>query len=86
MPRIAIKKKDYMVKDLAGWISGQMHILGLKQESVAQELGITQSAFSIRLNPKRYKTGKDPFSYGDLLTLFKLFGTPDEEMVRLLKL
>lgn len=88
MPRVAIKKKDYMIKDLAGWIDGRMHSLGLSQEDVARELGITQAALSARLNPKRYESGiaKDPFSYGNLLTLFKLLEATDEEKQRLLTL
>lgn len=88
MPRIAIKKKDYMIKDLAGWIDGRMHSLGLNQETVAKELGITQAALSARLNPKKYESGavKDPFSYGNLLTLFKLLEATDEEKQRLLTL
>lgn len=88
MPRVAIKKKDYMIKDLAGWVAGKMHSCGLKQEDVARELGISQQAFSSRLNPKKYRSGqiKDPFSYGDLLTLCKLFHVDGEEKERLLTL
>lgn len=88
MPRITAKKKEYMIKDLAGWVKGKMHTCELKEQDVAQELGITQQALSNRLNPKKYKSGeiKDPFSYGDLLTLFKLFGVDGEEKERLLTL
>ena len=34
MPRVALgqdQKKEYKVKDLAGWIYGRMHSLGLTQ-------------------------------------------------------
>lgn len=88
MPRVAIKKRDYMIRDLTGWIIGKMHEKGMSQEELAAELGIGQAALSSRLNPKRYKSGKtkDPFSYGDLLTLFKLFEVPDEEKQRLISL
>ncbi|MCI9135442.1 MAG: helix-turn-helix domain-containing protein [Lachnospiraceae bacterium] len=88
MPRVTIKQKDYKIRDLTEWISGKMHTCGLNQEQVARELGITQQAFSIRMNLKKYKSGevKDPFSYGDLLVLFKLFGATDEEKGRLLTL
>ena len=81
MPRVDIKKKDYMVEDLAGWIAGRMHSKGFTQEYVAKELGISQVALSSRLNPKKYKSGiiKDPFSYGNLLILFKLLDVTDEE-------
>lgn len=88
MPRVSIKKKDYMIKDLAGWISGRMHIKGIRQDEVAKVLGISQQALSARLNPKKYKSGvvTDPFSYGDLLELFKLLDATDEEKQQLLTL
>lgn len=91
MPRVALntsQRKKYKVRDLAGWIEGQRHMLGIDQKIIAQELGISQPALSSRLNPRKYKEGaeKDPFSYGDLLIIFKLFGTPEEEIIRLLKL
>lgn len=31
MPRVAIKKKDYKVLDLKGWIQGQMKIHGISE-------------------------------------------------------
>lgn len=91
MPKIALseeQKRANKVKNLTGWIDGQMHMHGLKQNEVAKELGISQSSLSTRLNPKGYKKNrrKDPFSYGDLLILFKLFDTPMEEAGRLMKL
>ncbi len=88
MPRVDSKKKEYMIKDLPGWIAGRMHSKGLTQEDVAKELGISQVALSVRLNPKKYKNGtvKDPFSYGNLLVLFKLLDVTDEEKQRLLTL
>ena len=88
MPRVKVKKKEYMVRDLAGWVAGKMHTCGLKQEDVAKELGISQQAFSNRLNPKKYRSGaiKDPFSYGDMLTLCKLFDVGADEKEKLLTL
>lgn len=88
MPRVALtteQRKNNKVKDLAGWVVSQMHILGMKQDEVAKELGISQPAFSIRINVKSCKK-KDPFSYGDMLILFKLFETSDEEMIRLMRM
>ena len=91
MPRVALsaeQKKVYKVKDLAGWIYGKMHSKGLKQEDLAKELHITQSAFSARLNPKTYEKNKraDPFKYGELLILFKILEATDEEILRLMRL
>lgn len=87
MPRIASKKKDYMIKDLKGWIVCQMKVNGLRQEDVAKELGISQSRLSVMLKvPRKGEPPSDPFSYGDLLTLFKLFDVSDEDKQRLLTL
>lgn len=87
MPRVMIKKRDYKLKDLKSWICGQMHTHGLKQKDVARRLGISQQAFSTRIKVTPGGKGResDPFSYGDLLTLFELFGTTDEEKLHLLR-
>ena len=81
MPRVAIKKKEYKIKDLAGWIVGKMHTKRLKQSELAGSINISQAALSIRLS-----NGKDLFSYGDLLTLFKELEATDEEILRLMKM
>lgn len=85
MPRVTIKKKDYKLKDFKGWVDKQRRIHGLKQIDVAKALGISQQGLSARL---KVEDGKmpDPFSYGDLLTLFDLFETTDEEKLYLMKL
>ena len=82
------QKKRYKIKDLAGWIDGRMHSLGLKQEDMAKALNITQAAFSTRINPKTYEKNKraDPFKYGDLLIIFNLLEATQEEKKRLLTL
>ena len=91
MPRVAIgqeQKRQYKVRDLAGWIDGRMHLMGLRQEDVAKELNITREALSTRLNPKTYKKNRraDPFKYGDLLILFKVLEATDEEILWLMRL
>lgn len=85
MPRVAIKKRDYKLRDLKSWICGQMHAHNLKQKDVARRLGITQQAFSARVKITQKGRESDPFSVGDLLTLFELFETTDEEKLHLLK-
>ncbi len=86
MPRVAIKKKDYMIADLPSWIVGKMYTKGLKQKDLANLLGITPQAFSFRLRKNGRGDPKDVFSYGDLLTLFKALDATDEEILRLTKM
>lgn len=87
MPRVAVNKKKYKLADLQKWIKGQIRAQGLKQRQVAKELGISQQALSERLKPPEDKNkDKDPFSYGDMLTLFKLFDTSTEKMAELMQL
>lgn len=81
MPRVAIKKKDYMIRDLPGWISGRMFVKKLKQTDIAPKLNITQPRLSQMLHEE-----KDSFTYGDLLTIFKELDATDEEIIRLMRL
>lgn len=88
MPRVEIKKKEYKLLDLKGWITAQMKIHHLRQVDIADALGLDQPQISGRLKiPKNgERVNPDPWTYGDLLTLFELFGTPDEEKKRIMTL
>lgn len=91
MPRVDIKKKEYKLKDFKGWVRAQMHINHKTQKEVGEVLGLSQSKVSVMLKTpdtkkKEENVDLDPFSYGQLLVLFQLFDTPDEERLRLLKL
>ena len=88
MPRVTVKKKEYKILDLKGWITHQMKMMGLKQSDVAEALGISQSRVSVMLKvpTREEKVPVDVFSYGDLLTLCELFKTSDEEKMKLLTL
>lgn len=91
MPRVAIKKKEYKLKDFKGWVVQQMHIHNMTQEELGKVLGISQQRVSVMLAiPKSDKEKKekrindDPFSYGQVLTLFDYFETDEKEKQRLL--
>lgn len=88
MPRVSIKKKEYKILDLKGWIVHQMKMTGLNQSDLAEALGISQPRVSIMLKiPKRgERMPVDVFTYGDLLTLCELFGVSGEEKQKLLTL
>ncbi|MBD5529726.1 MAG: hypothetical protein HDR02_15185 [Lachnospiraceae bacterium] len=84
MPRVAINKKTYMLRDLAEWIEGRMSTKGLRQEDVAQWININQQSMSRRL--KQAREGKDAFKVGELFTLLKNLDATDEEILRLTKM
>lgn len=85
MPRVAINRKIYMLRDIAEWIEGRMSTKGLRQEDVAQWININQQSMSRRL--KQAKEGKEnAFSVGELITLFKNLDATDEEILRLTKM
>lgn len=79
MPRVAIKKKDYMISDLSQWIAGRMYAMKVRQSEMADLLDITQPAFSKKLKINY-------FTYGELLSILKKLEATDEEILRLMKL
>lgn len=78
MPRVYIKRREYKVTDFSRWIAGKMLELKLNQTDMGQLIGISQSAFSNRLE-------KGLFSYEDMLILFEKLKATDEEILRLMK-
>lgn len=94
MPRVALnveQKKDYKLKDFKGWVSMQMRLNHKTQAEVGKALGISQTKVSQMLKiPKNKKEEreikKDPFTYGQVLTLCEFFGIEIEERKKLLTL
>lgn len=79
MPRVSLSKKKYKVSDLSKYIASEMYAQDISQEELAMHLGITQPGLS-------YKMKNNAFSYGDLLTIFDVFGTPNEKKAELMTL
>lgn len=86
MPRVAIKKKEYMLRDLPHWLVKEAKKKKLCQKDLAAALGITPQAFHAMFLPKTDGKPKDSLTYGKLLTLFKLLELTDEEILSLMKL
>ena len=83
MPRIAAKKKEYMVNDFFKWIKRKLGETDTRQVEIADKLGISQSAFSTRMKKKEGR-GK-AFSLIDILTLFEELEATPEEILQLMK-
>ena len=78
MPRVHIKKKDYMKSDFSASIVGKLYKENLVQSDLAREMNITQQALSRKIRAKS-------FSMDDLMVIFKVLNYSDEEIVRYLK-
>ena len=79
MPRVRIKRKQYKVSDFTKWLVGKMHEYDLNQTDMGEMIGISQPAFSNRME-------KGLFSDEDILSLFEKLKATDEEILRLMKL
>ena len=79
MPRIKQYKEKYMVNDIGAWVSGKLMRLKMTQKVVAGELGITQQALSLKIR-------SNSFTYEDLIKLFRVFGSDDEEILKIMKI
>ena len=89
MPRVALsreQKRDYKLQDFKKWVSMQMEATEKTQADVGKALGISQGRVSQMLKQKGEKVIKDPFSYGQVLTLCEFFRADEKEKGRLLTL
>lgn len=84
MPRIATKKKEYTIKDLAWWIEGRMRQEHMRQEDAGRLLGMTQASFWEKLN--NCKKGLDKLRAGELMILFRELKATDEEILKFMKI
>lgn len=79
MPRVNLLKDKYMSEDIGSWIVGQMYRQKLKQKDLADALGTSQSNVCKKLMNNR-------FEYRDLLIIFRLLRTSDDEIIRIMKM
>ena len=79
MPRVHLKRKEYMVSDFSSWLNDRMYRRKLSQKDLGQFIGISQPAFSNRMK-------KGLFSYEDIITLLDKLEATDEEILRLMKM
>lgn len=89
MPRKALcpeQKKDYMVTDLPYWFEKEAKKKKLYIKDLAEALNITPQAWNERKKPKLNGDPKDSFSYGDMLILFNLLETTQQDRLKLLTL
>lgn len=78
MPRVRIKKKDYAINDFRKWLIGEMAVQNIRQKDLAEWLGMSQQAVSIKIQ-------KSDFSLKELIILFDRLQTDKEQIGNLLK-
>lgn len=78
MPRVRIKKKDYAITDFRKWLIGEMAVQNIRQKDLAEWLGMSQQAVSIKIQ-------KSDFSLKELIILFDRLQTDKEQIGNLLK-
>ena len=79
MPRVSIKKKEYVLSDFSEWVIGRMKTLGYTQKQLGEKIGVGQSSFSEKLRNRN-------FTLADALTILKVLGASDTEILRLMKM
>lgn len=56
MPRVAINKPAYLANDLYAYLIGQMKVRGITQQSLGEQLGLSQQVISGKLKKKQLST------------------------------
>ena len=56
MPRGAINKPAYLTNDLYAYLIGQMRVRGITQQSLGEQLGLSQQVISGKLKKKQLST------------------------------
>ncbi len=83
MPRISGKRKFYMKRDLQDWIRITMREKHISQSEMAREIGVSQTRFSILINPDHAEDSD--IKFGQLITIFEKLQATDEKIIKLMK-
>lgn len=78
MPRISAKSLDYQLSDFRKFIRDNMYEKKIRQEHLAELLGIKQSAFSNRMR-------KNFFTVKDIMILFRELDASDEDILKTMR-
>lgn len=77
MPRVKMKRLDYMMDDYIKWIKVQMVVHDMKYQDMGDLLGISAPGFC-------YKMKNKTFSLEDILKINSVFKPKGEELEKLL--
>ena len=77
MPRVYLSDNDRLTERLVGWVYGEMKCRKIPQRVMADEMGISQAAFSQKLKNRC-------ISFTDFLTIVRVLEPDTKELDRLL--
>lgn len=77
MSRVYLSENERLTERLVAWIYGQMKVKRIRQQQIADELGISQSAFAQKMK-------KRSFSFTDFLTIVRMLEPDTKDLDRLL--
>lgn len=77
MPRVCLNRIQNKPKDFCRWLAGEMQVKQIRQQDIAEWLGVSQMAISKKL--KNYS-----FTYIDMLTIFDELKTEQEERIKVM--
>lgn len=81
MPRITLLKKRYNERDLIDWVYTKKRQKKITLDALAKALGLTRQGLY-----KKLQEGQNPFTYPELMELFKRLEATDEEILRMMKI
>ena len=77
MPRVRMAWKDYNKQKIKVFVKSNLCSHGMKQKELAEKMDIEPKNFSAKVKDGR-------FSYIDLVEMFDIFETPDNERLELM--
>jgi len=79
MPKVYLSKSDQMCHRLSKWVYGEMKVRRLSQRKVADKMGISHQALSVKLR-------KASFDYSDFLFFVSEFEPTQKELLEIVGL
>ena len=78
MPKVFITKQEQLNNKLVTMIYGTMKVKRITQQKIANEMGITQQAFSRKLKICQ-------FSFAELITIFNALELSDDQILSVMR-
>ena len=78
MPKVYLTKEQYKQERIGAWVSGMLYKERKTFADLGEVLGISRQAAC-------YKARHNSFSYLDMVRIFEFFGSPDEEILQVMR-